>query len=473
MGRRLPATAMLLAMLAAAPAPASALARARPPHLQKVGCVQARGSNCRGGAAIGAQLRLTGRRLYRGMRVSFRWARGAIATKLQRRGRRLVVRVPAGTGAGTVRVRVQGHHYFSNYVRLRVAATRKAVVAPREIGLPAVFARNGMWIWQLPKSEGGNPPAIAARAQASGIATVFVKSADGPTVWPQFSPALVQALHAYGLRVCGWQYVYGSNAAAEAAAGVATASAGADCLVIDAETEYEGRYAAAQQYVTALRAALGPNYPLGLTSFPYVDFHPGLPYSVFLAPGAAQANLPQVYWKAIGGGVDTVSAHTYAHNRIYGTPMVPLGQAYDNPAPAEVQRFRQLWATYGSAGMSWWSWQSASALTWAALATPAPGATILPDPGWPALDRGSKGDEVVWLQEHLASLDPTVTVDGAFGPATDLALRNFQAAHGLPVSGVTDPATWQAVLTLPLHPVIWTPARQARAARAARAARKG
>ena len=86
------------------------------------------------------------------------------------------------------------------------------------------------------------------------------------------------------------------------------------------------------------RAQIGPSYPLGLTSFPWVDYHPDFPYSVFLAPGAAQANLPQVYWKAIGGSVDAVSARTVAHNRIYGSPIAPLGQAYDGSVPADMTR---------------------------------------------------------------------------------------------------------------------------------------
>jgi Putative peptidoglycan binding domain len=459
MSRRLPVIAALFALLVGA-VPATAQARQRAPHLKQVRCLPGRGSQCRGGAAIGAQLQLTGQRLYRGMRVSFRWSRGAIATKLGKRGRRLVVRVPNGTGGGRVKVRVQGHHRFSNYVGIRVAVTTKKVNVPTQLGLPAVFSGNGMWIWQLAKSSGGDPAAIAVQAHEAGVQTVFVKSADGTIVWPQFSVALVQALHAQGLRVCAWQYVYGADALGEAGAAEAAAAAGADCIVIDAETEYEGRYGAAQQYMEALRGALGPSYPLGLTSFPYVDFHPGLPYSVFLAPGAAQANLPQVYWKAIGGGVDAVSAHTYAHNRVYGAPIVPLGQAYDDPAPADVARFRQLWGSYGSAGLSWWSWQSASVATWSAIAAPAPGPVPLTDPGWPALDKGAKGDEVVWLQQHLASAYPTLAVDGDFGSATQIALQSFQASRGLPVSGVTDPATWQAVLTLPLHPVAWTSARR-------------
>jgi hypothetical protein len=463
MGRRLTVTAALLAVLAAVSA-VPAQARTRAPHLRKARCLtKAPDSSCRGGAAVGSLVRLYGRGLYRGMRVSFHWRRGAIATRSRRWRGRVVVRVPAGTPAGRVKVRVRGRrHRYSNYVRLRIAKPKpQPVVVQPSGGVPGALVGNGMWIWQLPQSEGGDPAAIAARARAAGMSTVYVKSADGTNVWTQFTPLLVQALHAYGLHVCAWQYVYGSDPAGEAQAALAGVAAGADCFVIDAESQYEGRYGAAQQYVAALRAALGPSYPIGLTSFPYVDYHPGLPYSVFLAPGAAQANLPQVYWKAIGGGVDAVSAHTFANNRIYGTPMFPLGQAYDAPAPADVARFRQLWASYGSAGLSWWSWQAASPATWSTLAAPAPARTLVPDPGWPALEQGASGDEVIWLQQHLASQDPTVVVDGDFGPLTDAALRRFQAGRGLPATGVTDPATWQAVLALALRPVDWTTTRPA------------
>ena len=79
---------------------------------------------------------------------------------------------------------------------------------------------------------------------------------------------------------------------------------------------------------------------------------------MFLGPGGAQANLPQVYWKDIGGTVDAVCGHTLAHNRIYGVPIAPIGQTYGNPPPEDIARFRSLWAAYGSAGLSWWSWQA-------------------------------------------------------------------------------------------------------------------
>ena len=66
---------------------------------------------------------------------------------------------------------------------------------------------------------------------------------------------------------------------------------------------------------------------------------------------------------------------------------------------------------YGSAGLSWWSWQHTTEPGWAALAAPvAPLALPPADPGWPALARGRKGDQVVRLQQHLKSFDPAVTV---------------------------------------------------------------
>ena len=347
----------------------------------------------------------------------------------------------------------------------RSNARKITVDAPPRIGgpapapgtLPDAFKGNGMWIWELSRSDGGDVAAIAARARAAGISTVFVKSSDGPANrWAQFNPELVAALHANGLRACAWQFVYGNDPLAEASLGADAIADGADCLVIDAESQYKGKYAAAQQYMAALRATVGPNYPLGLTSFPYVDYHPTLPYSVFLAPGAAQANLPQVYWKDIGGTVDAVSGRTLAQNRIYGTAIAPLGQTYDSAAPEDIARFRSLWAGYGSAGLSWWSWQHTAEPGWAALAQPVSPMPLPPaDPGWPPLARGKKGDQVVWLQQHLASFDPAVTVTSTFDAATDQALRNFQSARGLPVTGTTDALTWQAVLGLAVQPVDW------------------
>jgi hypothetical protein len=453
-------TVAVAGALAGAVLPAGAEARTRAPALTALRCVPASKAQCRARpqVMIGKQVQLRGRRLRAGMRVSFRWSRGALATKLRRSRAGWVARVPAGTKPGTISVRVTDRAgRRSRVIRLVVLPVPVLPRPPvRDGRLPAVFSGDGMWIWQLQKSNGGDVNAIAAQAHAAGIETVFVKSSDGTTPWPQFSPQLVAALHELGLRACAWQFVYGADPAGEAAQGARAVATGADCLVIDAETRYEGNYAQAQQYIGALRAAIGPAYPLGLTSFPYVDFHPRLPYSVFLAPGAAQVNLPQVYWKAIGGGVDAVSAKTLAHNRIYGAPIAPLGQTYNAAPPADIQRFRQVWASYGSGGLSWWSWQASSLSAWSTLAAPPPAPVPLPDPGWPSLAKGNKGDQVIWLQQHLTAFAPSVPINGVFGTSTAQGLAGLQSARGLPPTGETDPATWQALLALPFVPVDWT-----------------
>ena len=47
------------------------------------------------------------------------------------------------------------------------------------------------------------------------------------------------------------------------------------------------------------------------------------------------------------------------------------------------------------------------------------------------LKKGSKGDDVKQLQKLL-----NITVDGDFGPATELAVMRFQAQNGLKTDGI-------------------------------------
>lgn len=60
---------------------------------------------------------------------------------------------------------------------------------------------------------------------------------------------------------------------------------------------------------------------------------------------------------------------------------------------------------------------------------------------WPILRRGAKGPAVAELQRMLGGL----TADGDFGPATERAVRDFQASRGLTVDAVVGPATWTAL----------------------------
>ena len=124
---------------------------------------------------------------------------------------------------------------------------------------------------------------------------------------------------------------------------------------------------------TSCRACVrkvGPDYPLGLASFPYVDYHPALPYSVFLGPGGAQYNVPQLYWKDIGTTVDSGYIHTWVWNRIYGRQIDPLGQVYSRPKAGQIKRFRALAMSHGFDGVSWWDWQEAGKRQWKAVGQP-------------------------------------------------------------------------------------------------------
>lgn len=324
------------------------------------------------------------------------------------------------------------------------------------------FAGRGIWIWYVSRSNGGNLASIIATARGDGISTLIIKAGDGTWSWSQFNPQTVAILHASGFKVCAWQYVYGVHPSAEAQVAAAAARDGADCLLIDAESEYEGRYVQAQEYVRSLRQLIAASFPVGLAGFPYVDYHPGFPYSVFLGAGGAQYNVPQMYWPDIGTTPDAVYAHTFQYNAVYQRPIDVIGELTGDPPADQVLRFRALSRAYGAALVSWWDWQGASAQGWQAIAGPLPSlGGLTPQVGFPLLSDGSgggisAGDLVVWAQEHLVEAGAALQVDGKFGSTMRSAVQQFQSLHGLPATGMVDGPTWQALLSYPRPHVTWT-----------------
>jgi hypothetical protein len=227
--------------------------------------------------------------------------------------------------------------------------------------------------------------------------------------------------------------------------------------VIDAESDYEGKYAAAETYLTTLRAAIGAAFPVSLAGFPYADYHPAFPYSVFFGPGGANVNQPQMYWKAIGTSVREVFAHTYLYNRLWGRPIFPIGQTYEAPGRGPLRQFRRYSASYGGAP-SWWDWQETSEPEWGALgasvgARKFPGFT--PEVEYPLLKIGAKGDLVVWAQERLATAGDEVEVNGIFERATRRAVRAFQEVHGMKGDGQLGTETWAKLVAYAPEKVEW------------------
>ena len=330
------------------------------------------------------------------------------------------------------------------------------------------FERPGMWIWYVSAAEGGDPERIIATAKAAGIGTLYIKSADGTDTWSQFTKPLVRRFQRAGLKVCGWHYVYGTKAVREAEASAFAKAQGADCFVIDAEAEYErnDQYAKADRYIRRLRALVGPKFPLGLSSFPYTHYHPAFPYSVFMGPGGATANLPQVYWKTIGDTAKESISITWVHNALYRRPIYPLGQTYLNPSRRSVENFRRFLLSYGTEP-SWWSWQHTGATQWKALRrkieTPFPG--YRREREHMVLERGDRGDQVVWLQQLLHGAGFDVSFTGVYGGKTRSAVVAFQERESLVADGVTGSGTWRRLVRLTPTRVLWGKAGSTRSLR--------
>ena len=145
------------------------------------------------------------------------------------------------------------------------------------------------------------PAAIAAQARSDGIKTLFIKSGDG-AYWSQFSRSLVRVLHAGGVLSAR-----GSSCTAAIRSRRRRSALGRSRRRRLPGDRRRGRVRGplrvrAGRTSTRCAPVVG-DYPVGLSSFPYVDSHPSFPYSVFLGPGGAHYNLPQMYWRDIGTSV--------------------------------------------------------------------------------------------------------------------------------------------------------------------------
>ena len=71
--------------------------------------------------------------------------------------------------------------------------------------------------------------------------------------------------------------------------------------------------------------------------------------------------------------------------------------------------------------------------------------TYVDNPGRYPVRLCQRGAAVVQVQAHLVRHGFDIDVDGYFGPATEAAVRDFQADHGLDADGLVGPLTWPAL----------------------------
>ncbi len=231
----------------------------------------------------------------------------------------------------------------------------------------------GFFIWQIPRCDGGDPAAIAARARAADLSHVLIKIADGSN-WPynydreadvDLVPPVRDALRAEGVEVWGWHYVRGNDPEGEASLAVRRMrELNLDGYVIDAEAEYRDRRkrSAAARFMRSLRAGL-PDVPVALSTYRYPRVHAELPFEEFLQ-GCDYA-MPQVYFEQARNPEWQLerSVEQYMNLRP-ARPVIPTAPAYSaggwRPTADELQRFFQKARDIGLTAANAWSWDFAT-----------------------------------------------------------------------------------------------------------------
>jgi hypothetical protein len=282
-----------------------------------------------------------------------------------------------------------------------------ATAAPASVLTPPAAPKKwlpsgkGMWIYVPDKTEGGNVPAIIAKAKDTGLTHLWVRMGsawDGFNVAP-FMDKILPAAHGAGIKVIGWDFpkldpLGPDIERAKAMINYRTPSGDKiDAFSPDIESPAEGTRLTpenAKRYGAALREVAGPDYTLIVTVPRPAKERPTHPYNEIVAGYDAIA--PMIYW--LDRQPDTDVTGALRDLAKFNKPIYPVGQAYDGspeggrkgvPPPEELFRFMRFAQNHGAAGVSFWSWQAANQPAWNAIREavefrsppPAPPAAVL------------------------------------------------------------------------------------------------
>jgi len=249
--------------------------------------------------------------------------------------------------------------------------------APTPAPLPT--SGKGIWIWHLSEAENGNVSKIIEKVKSAGLTWVTVKCGDGNLFWKgedECTSDVITQFHNSGIKVFGWQYVYGDDPIGEASVANKILDLGVDGFIIDAEGEYEGKPDNATIYLENIRAE-HPYSFIAYTPFPIIDYHTDFPYLEF--GKYCDAVMPQAYWKEIGVTPEYMVEwmeeqwdkwHTIWEAGGYGDsikPIIPLGQGWD-VSGSEITRFCNLIYDHGYGGISLWRYGTMTEENWEAYA---------------------------------------------------------------------------------------------------------
>lgn len=347
------------------------------------------------------------------------------------------------------------------------AAAGSATATPSAPPPPAIPAQRGpipvgkgMWIYVPERAEGGNPDAIVARAVATGLTHLYVRtgSLKGGFIGGPLLDQLLPRAHAAGLRVYAWDFPYLNDVAGDVTRAVTAIryltpdGHRVDGYAADIELRNMGvnvNPETATAFGSTLRRIVGPHFPL-IATVPRPS--PALvtyPFAEVVASFDAVA--PMVYWLGRDPAADVIA--TIQALAPLGKPIIPVGQAYDGsreggpvgvPPRDQLMAFMKAAEEHGAVGVSWWSWQHADQQAWDAVRD-APHFTL------PAAPAPLSEWQVRAYQTLLSTLGFGTPITGVWDESTANAVGAYQAAARLPQTRAIDAAT-RGILFTPFAP---------------------
>jgi hypothetical protein len=225
----------------------------------------------------------------------------------------------------------------------------------------------GFYIWKIPNCENGDPESIALTAYNAGLTHVLIKIANGiynynydTSTKKDLIEPVADALHKRNIKVWGWHYVFGDLPIDEAKTAIQQINRlPLDGYMIDAESEYKGKYTPCRIFMKELRSAL-PDFPIALSSFRYPKIHNDLPWKDFLT--YCDFNMPQVYWEQSHNPAYQLERSLNEFQTVVEPfrPIIPTGVAYCAggwcPSSSEIIEFMNQAVSLKMSAVNFWSW---------------------------------------------------------------------------------------------------------------------
>jgi hypothetical protein len=286
---------------------------------------------------------------------------------------------------------------------------------PPEPPSPVPFpgSGKGVWILRVWNIENGevvgykDPTEIINNLQSANIGWVIIKCGDGRFLWENepknaigWVSDAISEFHAAGIKVFGWDFVYGAHGAGPVGTGgdpleeaeVANSILnipGIDGLVINAETDYDAtseetsKREQATQYMLSIRES-HPEAFIAYNTFARINSHQYFPYVQFGM--YCDAVMPMAYWKdrptSPTNEVDIMhqqwkekyEAWQDTPNRYAIKPIIPVGQSSNDPGTvycsgSEIIEFCNALSDYGYADMSIYRYDKFTDEAWDAYST--------------------------------------------------------------------------------------------------------